>query len=375
MAFLTHSAQLSGCELFLLRVTAAMRRVRAVVVLGEHGPLEQALLDAGVEHHVVPLPSATSGHRAAERALSLDAVRKVGGTVAVAAKVAAFLRRRGVQLVTTHSAKAHVYGGLAARLLGVPCVTHLHNVIGAGVSRPANSTLLRVAATVLPSALIANSAATAASIGRCPKPVSVVGCAVDIPPSVPCEPSSPVVTVIGRLADCKGQDVAIRAFAGARARGLAPEARLRFVGAPLFAADRAFADGLRSLAEELGIADAVDFVGHRSDVLAEIASSTIVVHASRHPEGFGQVVVEAMAAGRAVIASDAGGPGEIVTDGEDGVLVCAGDVSALARALCDVLEDGRRRRAMAQRARATAGRYALPVIVDELERVLLTAVR
>ncbi len=82
-----------------------------------------------------------------------------------------------------------------------------------------------------------------------------------------------------------------------------------------------------------------------------------------------------MAAGRAVIASDAGGPGEIVTDGEDGVLVRAGDVSVLARALCDVLEDGRRRRAMAQRARATAGRYALPVIVDELERVLLTAVR
>lgn len=375
VAFLTHSAQLSGCELFLLRVTGAMTRVRPVVVLGEHGPLEQALADAGVEHHVVPLPTVTSTHGSEARTLSVASLRKIAGTVTVARAVARLLRRRGVRLVTTHSAKAHVYGGLAARMASLPCLTHLHSVIGADGGRRANATLLRAAATILPDGVIANSATTAASLRHRRGAVAVIGCPVDVPASVPEEPRTPSVAVIGRLAACKGQDVAIRAFAAARARGLPPDVRLRIVGAPLFAPDREYAEGLPALAAELGVEGVVDFLGHRSDVGAEIARATTVVHASRVPEGFGQVVVEAMAMGRTVVASDAGGPGEVVTDGEDGILVPADDVPALARALCAVFADARRRRAMGRRARATAERWALPVVVDELEGALLNALR
>ncbi|WIB15955.1 glycosyltransferase [Curtobacterium sp. MCPF17_050] len=375
VAFLTHSAQLSGCELFLLRVTSAMTSVHPVVILGEHGPLERALGEAGVEHHVIPLPMATRAHSVRSRALSTATLHKVTGVVTVARAVAELCRRRGIRLVTTHSAKAHVYGGLAARLAGSRSVAHLHSVIGADTGRPVNDVLLRLVMRALPEAVIANSRTTAASIGRCRISVAVVGCPVDVPAVAPEEPEDRAVAVIGRLAKLKGQDVVLRAFAEARESGLSPDVRLRVVGDALFEQDQEFARSLPTLAADLGIHDAVEFVGHSTDVQAEIARATVVVHGSRRAEGFGQVVVEAMAMGRAVITTDAGGPAEVVDDGQDGVVVPADDVSAMARGMCDLLADDDRRVALVRRARRSAERYALPTVVDELERVLLNHVR
>lgn len=370
VAFLTQSAQLSGCELFLLRVTSAMTAVTPVVVLGEDGPLVQALTDADVECHVVPLPMSTRSHSLGGRVMSVGTVRKVAGTVDVARAVAQLCRRRGIRLVTTHSAKAHVYGGIAARMLGTRSVVHLHSVIGAEEGSRLDTALLRCVVRALPQAVVANSSTTASSIGRTRKRTFVVGCPVVIPTTVPPVPQPQVIAVIGRLAELKGQDVAVRAFAEARAGGLDPDVRLRIVGGALFQRDHAFARRLPALAAELGVLDAVDLVGHSADVAGEIARASVVVHASRRPEGFGQVVVEAMASGRAVVASDAGGPAEVITDGWDGVLVPAGDASSLARALCALVADDDRRGLLGRRARTTAERYALPVVVHDLERVL-----
>lgn len=375
VAFLTHSAQLSGAELLLLRVTQRLRAIHPVVVLGEHGPLEAALREAGVECVVLPLTSAARSHSSKTSTLSVGTLRKVGGVASAARAVARLCRERGVRLVTTHSAKAHVYGGVAARLTGTPCVAHLHSVIGAADGRPSNARLLRLAVANLPTALIANSRATADSVGRFRDRIDVVGCPVDIAAAVQDEPPEATVVVLGRLATVKGQDVVLRAFAAARASGPCSSARLRIVGDALFEPDREFARSLPVLAAELGIGDAVDFVGHSTDVPGELARATVVVQASRVAEGFGQTVVEAMAAGRVVIASACGGPAELVTDGVDGRLVPPSDVGALARALVEVLGDGRCRAVMGARARAAARRHDVRMVVDELERVLLAHLR
>jgi D-inositol-3-phosphate glycosyltransferase len=77
----------------------------------------------------------------------------------------------------------------------------------------------------------------------------------------------------------------------------------------------------------------------------------IVVHASNR-EPFGRVLLEAMAAGRPVIAPREGGPLEIVSDGETGLLVPPRDPDALAAAMVSLLEDPARRAAMSRAARA-----------------------
>src|SRR5712692_12111612 len=80
----------------------------------------------------------------------------------------------------------------------------------------------------------------------------------------------------------------------------------------------------------------------------------IVVHASVEPEPWGLVVAEAMAAGRPVIASAAGGPVEMITSGEDGLLVEPGGPEDLAAAIESLLRDPQRRQAMGESARLRA---------------------
>ncbi|MGN6695248.1 MAG: glycosyltransferase, partial [Aquihabitans sp.] len=111
---------------------------------------------------------------------------------------------------------------------------------------------------------------------------------------------------------------------------------------------------IRSAIAELGVADQVVFAGSRRDVADLLAISDIAVHSSTEPEPFGRVIVEAMAAGRPVIASDEGGVPEIIDDGVTGVLVRPGDVGALAAAIGGLLDDPEGAAAMGRRAATAA---------------------
>lgn len=373
VAFLSHSAARSGAELLVARVTAASIRIEPVVVLGEHGPLEQVLASAGVRYEVVALDAAVRHHGVDA---SSGLLTKAASTMRTTRELVRTLQRSGVDVITTHSAKAHVYGGIAGRFAGIPVVAHAHDVVGSTGSSRANTALLRTALALLPRTVIANSRTTARSLGRPRRQVTVIGCPTVVPDAVPPRAdTAPAIGMVGRLTPWKGQDVVLRAFAAARAAGLAPSTRLRLVGAAHFGADEAFEHVLRGLAAELGIADMVDFRGHQSDVAAEIAACDVVVHASTRPEPFGQVVIEAMALGRPVIAADAGGPAEVVTDGHDGLLVPPGDVEALASALVRLTADREARARLAENGRQTVTRYALPHVVAQIEDVLLAAAR
>lgn len=373
VAFLSHSAARSGAELLVGRLAAAATRIEPIVVLGEHGPLERVLADAGVRCVVVPVDATVRDHSVGA---SSGAAAKAVSTLRTTRALARTLRDLRVDVVYTHSAKAHVYGGLAGRLARIPVVAHAHDVVGSDGSSRANALLLRAALGVLPRSVIANSRTTAASLGRAVRAAAVIGCPVAVPETAPDRVGTqPTIGMVGRITPWKGQDVVLRAFAAARSAGLGTDARLRLVGAPLFGSDDAYERSLRRLAADLGIDDVVDFRGHRDDVAAEIAACDVVVHASTRPEPFGQVVVEAMALGRAVIAADAGGPAEIVTDGEDGVLVPPSDVDALASAMARLLTDQEARGRLAGNGRRSAARYALPRITGRVEDVLLAAAR
>ena len=140
----------------------------------------------------------------------------------------------------------------------------------------------------------------------------------------------PRLLCVGRLIPIKGHIVLLRAFAEAR-REL-PELRLDIAGrGPLEPA-------LKALARELGIADAITFLGHVSPVQSAIERSAVVVVPSMG-EGFGMVALEAMERARPVIAAEIGGLGELVRDGETGLLVPAGDAEPLREAIVRLAGD------------------------------------
>jgi glycogen(starch) synthase len=168
------------------------------------------------------------------------------------------------------------------------------------------------------------------------------------PPSPP-PLEAPRLLCIGRLAtNEKGFDLALDALARLVRRF--PQLRLAIAG------DGDERARLAHIAEELGIADRVDFLGWVNPALvpAVIAQSTLVLMPSRTEEAFGLSVLQAGQQGRAVIAARVGGLPEVVEDGETGLLVDAEDGGGLARAIALLLDDPPKMLAMGQAARQRA---------------------
>jgi glycosyltransferase involved in cell wall biosynthesis len=136
----------------------------------------------------------------------------------------------------------------------------------------------------------------------------------------------PLALALGRLHENKGFDILLAALAEL------PDLHLWLAGeGPLRRI-------LEDQAAALGIAGRVRFLGWRDDVAALLAAADFLVSSSRH-EPLGNVVIEAWAAGRAVVATAAAGPSELIGDGESGILVPVEDAASLATALRRLVGD------------------------------------
>jgi glycosyltransferase involved in cell wall biosynthesis len=152
------------------------------------------------------------------------------------------------------------------------------------------------------------------------------------------------ILCIAALRRKKGHDVLLRAFADLGGESV----HLEFVGSG------PEEPALQGLARELGVATRVEFRGFldRAATLHSLAAADIVVLPSRH-EPFGIAAIEGMMAGRPVVAAAVGGLTEIITDGQDGVLVPPDDPAALAAALRRLLDDANLRARLGAAGRQT----------------------
>ena len=341
VVFVDHVARLSGAEIALLRLLPELsRHVRVTVVLGESGPLADRLAEVGIDVEVMPLaPRLRDLRKDSVRPSRLD-LRALFSLGPCVLRLRRRLRDLDADIVHTNSLKAALYGGVAGRLAGVPVVWHVRDRISDDYLPGPAVGLVRALARLLPSAVIANSRETMGTVPN-RQHRSVVYNAI-VPDSVrrvnraaKRADARLVVGMIGRLSPWKGQDVFLDAFARAF-RGT--DAKARLIGSPLFGEDD-YASALRTQAAELGVAEQVEFRGFREDVWAELRELDILVHCSVRPEPFGQVVLEGLAAGVPVVAADAGGPAELITDGVDGLLTTPGDAEDLAAALRRLAEN------------------------------------
>jgi glycosyltransferase involved in cell wall biosynthesis len=155
----------------------------------------------------------------------------------------------------------------------------------------------------------------------------------------------PRLLCVGRLIPIKGHIVLLRAFA---------EARRELPGLELEIAGRGpLEPALRALAKELGIEEAVRFLGHVSPIQGAIERAAVVVVPSMG-EGFGMVALEAMERARPVIAASIGGLAEIVRDEETGLLVPPGEAEPLREAIVRVGGDLEVARRMGEAGRRRA---------------------
>ena len=157
-----------------------------------------------------------------------------------------------------------------------------------------------------------------------------------------------VITSVGNVRHVKGHDVLIRAAALVHARF--PEAQFTIAGEIL---EPAFYSELQRLITEFHLSGAFHFVGRISDLPAHFRTADVFVLPSRS-EGFSNALVEAMASGVAVIATDVGGNAEAIEDGITGLLIPAEDPGALAEAITNLLKSPERARGLAERGQTAA---------------------
>jgi glycosyltransferase involved in cell wall biosynthesis len=190
---------------------------------------------------------------------------------------------------------------------------------------------------------------------------AVVPNPLPLPANGGADPGARVVIGLGRLAQEKGFDLLLEAWAAAIAGR--PGWTLRIHGSgPEQAA-------LAAQADRLGIAGSVDFAGPTDDVAAALVQGSVFAAPSR-AEGFPMALLEAMACGLPCVAFDcAPGVTEIVHDGEDGIVVPPGNTDAFAKALGDLMDSRELRETLGKAAVGSVGRFAPEEILAAWERL------
>lgn len=277
-------------------------------------------------------------------------------------RLRALVRERGIELVHTHNFVPNYYAALA--VLGLRCalVNTCHNM-GTRLAQRRLRWFFRLSLLRTARAVTVGEGARAHLVGAGLLPAArtlaldngipvqrfardersraaareLLGLAAD----------APVLGCVGRLVALKNHALLI---------GLLPELRARFAGLRLvLIGDGPLRAELAQQVHALGLGDCVHFAGDRSDVARLLCALDVFVQPSR-TEGLSIALLEASAAGCAIVASRVGGTPEIVADGERGRLFESEDAAGLQAMLAELLADAGQRQRLGDAARAWAER-------------------
>jgi len=381
---LSAAGAIGGAERSLLDILASVQQTtpdwRLSVVTGADGNLvaEARALGAGVT--VIPYGAAlarlgesgSNGARFGAAALAGGLARSARPAVQYIVELRRVIEELGPDVIHTHGLKMHILAAWASRSstrARPRVVWHVHDYVG---TRRATARFLRWSLRRC-DAIVTNSSSVAADVHETlhpSVPVVVVHNAVDLrrfSPSgprldldrlagLPAAPRRVVrVGLIGTFARWKGHTTFFDAIARL---GESVPIRAYVIGDALYhtAGSQYSMEELRTCALASGLAGRVGFTGFVDAADEAMRALDIVVHASTEPEPFGLVIAEAMACGRAVIASDAGGAREIFTQGIDALAHPPGDSAALAGCIARLAADEGLRRQLGVAARLTAER-------------------
>jgi glycosyltransferase involved in cell wall biosynthesis len=312
------------------------------------------------------VPSGVERMRVASGGHSESMLAAVRHNVAGVLALARALRRAQPDVVLAFGDTTNVRTLLAAAITGIPTVVS-ERVDPSTVDIGREWSLLRrityrhAAAVVVQTQSVRPWAERVADADR----VAVIGNPVEMAAPSPTLARTSEIVAIGRLVAQKGLDVLLRAFARVAARH--PKWRLVILG------EGPERSALQALAAQLGIADAVELAGQVRDVRLRLRRAAVFASSSRF-EGFPNALLEAMAEGTAIVATDCrSGPAEILRDCPEAILVPVADDAALADALATMLDDAERRHACGRSAQRCVASHAPAVITDAWESVLLRA--
>jgi glycosyltransferase involved in cell wall biosynthesis len=364
--FINTAGIVGGAEHSLLLLLRGLQQngVHTHVALLEDGPLRASLDEIGVEHTLIATPANfRRGSRYGRDGVIGSAAIALGG-IPAAWRVSRLAKTLGADVIHSNGMKAHMLGGLAGRLAGIPVVWHVRDFPPPGLAGRAFLRQMRV----FPHVVVANSGAVKRAVSSGGAEVTALFNPVDLIRFHPGHAKNrlrqeigvrddvPIVGMVAHLTPWKGHELFLSIARDVGA--VLPGARFVIVGGDVYNTNghRGYADRLRATATVAGLDDRVTFLGVRDDVADVLADVDVLVHCPTSPEPFGRAIAEAMATGCPVVAARSGGIPEIVEDGKTGILVQPDNRRAFVDAVIRLLQDAglRARFSAAARARAEA---------------------
>jgi glycosyltransferase involved in cell wall biosynthesis len=358
--YVNHTAEVSGAERSLLSLLAALPDTVEPLVATPAGRLATEVERLGLPTTRIPGTAGSLRLHPVQTPVALGEMAAAAGVVRLAA------RRHRVDLIHANSIRAGIVLGLAGPSTSV---VHVRDCLPAGTVTTA--TMRLIAATSV--ALVANSRYTAESVRRAaPKAcLEVVHNPVDLerwnPAGIDREHAraglggvgerTVLMGVVAQLSPWKGQDTAIEALRILREEGI--DAHLLLIGSAKFLAratrfdNEGYVTRLRAMVAEMGLEDRVSWMGEREDV-PELVRALDVLLLPSWEEPFGRALIEAMAMNVPVVATNVGGPPEIVEDGREGYLVAPREPRAWARAVRRITDEPQRGGEMGRAGRQRA---------------------
>ncbi|MFC1576942.1 glycosyltransferase [Candidatus Omnitrophota bacterium] len=354
--------EISGAETSLLLLLEKLDRrlFYPIVILPGEGPLKGRLEEMGIEAVTMRLSK-------------IDKKNPIPYLKTVYA-LSRFIRDRAVDIVHCNMGICNQYALAAARLNGVPVVSHTRNIL--------NRRAFKRMFLGFSDALIANSKAVAGSYSeymRRDQKVHVIHNGVDLREFSSSRGNGSfrrkfglsedmfLIGQIARIHPCKGQNILLKAVADVTR--FHPNIRTLLAGDVKIDNSEWHHEELKRITSELGLDDRVFFTGFTDDIVGLYADLDLLVLPSLH-EPFGRTLIEAMAMGVPVIASAQGGPLEIVEDGVTGFLVPVGDPVRLAEAILKVLKDKELAKKLGENGRERVrSRFTIEENVRKTEKV------
>ncbi len=376
IVFLNPSGELGGAETALVELFAAVLDARPSwklsLIAAAPGPLLDRAARLGIPGRSLDFPPSLArlgewGRRGSivnRILLGVAGARAAFPALSYASQLRRELANLDPNVIHTNGLKMHLLGA-RCRPNGSKVVWHLHDYPDA---RPVTAALLRMNAGRC-SAIVANSSSVADRARRmltAAPSVQAIYNAVDLDRFHPNGPSLDLdalaampplacggirIGLVGTFAKWKGHDVFLRALA--RLRSEVP-VRGYVIGDSIYQTDASqySVSSLREMASSIGLNGNVGFTGQIADVPAALRSLDVIVHASVEPEPFGLVIAEAMACGRPVIVSRAGGAAEIAQAGA--VFHTPGNAGELAERMAQLVNEPTLRGTLSKAGRAAA---------------------
>ncbi len=323
---------------FTLTKCSDRSRVAPSVLCLSGGPLLEKLRDVGIRNFLIPMKS------------KKDILTPV-------IKTTKLINKENVDIVHTHTVRSNLVGRLAALFAHRKCVTHLHSPIAKDFADFRRGKFNEVVDS-LTRPLVVRYIAVSHSLrqemiqrGMSADKIVTIHNALDIDSSnspVNCNingsireeygipKSAFVMVLVALLRPRKGVEVIISAMKSIMKHF--PDVYLLIVGNDDISEDPYYGEKLRTLAQDLHVEQNIVFTGLREDVPAVLNQCNLLVLPSLFGEGLPMVILEAMALGVPVVASNIDGIPEVIEDGVDGFLFSPGDVNQLSATIVQILK-------------------------------------